>query len=185
MAERTGVRTNLRTYWEAKVRKDPAKVFLYYDDEVVSYGEFDQSVNQSANALLDLGTKKGDRVCLLLPNIPDFLYCWFGLNKIGAVSVPVNINFKANEAQYIVNHCEASGLIVSEEHLEVALRIQKDCPCLKWISCVGAEANPLPQGVCSFKHLCSNMPNGLREFDLKGRSCRNRNCSRSVNDDFN
>lgn len=168
MAEGTGVRTNLRTYWEAKVRKDSSKVFLYYDHEAVSYGEFDQRVNQSANALLDLGIKKGDRVCLLLPNIPDFLYCWFGLNKIGAVSVPVNINFKANETQYVVNHCEASGLIVSEEHLEVALRIQKDCPRLKWISCVGAEANLLPQGVSSFKHLCGNMPNGLREFDLTG-----------------
>jgi len=168
MAEGTGVRTNLRTYWEDKVRKDPSKVFLYYDDEVVNYGGFDLRINQAANALLDLGIKKGDRVCLILPNIPDFLYCWFGLNKIGGVSVPVNINFKANEAQYVVNHCEAVGLIVSQEHLEVALRIQKDCPRLKWISCVGAEANQLPQGVSSFKKLCGNMHAGLREFDLKG-----------------
>jgi len=143
MGDPTADGNNLRTYWEGKVRKNPSKVFLYHDDEVISYEEFDQRVNHAANALLDLGTKKGDRVCLILPNTPDFLYCWFGLNKIGGVSAPVNINFKANEAQYILNHCEAVGLVTSKQHLEVALRIQKDCPHLKWISCVGAEANQL------------------------------------------
>ena len=168
MAERVADRINLRTYWERKVQKNPSKVFLYYDDEVISYSEFDARVNQAANALLDLGTKKGDRVCLILPNTPDFLYCWFGLNKIGGVSVPVNIHFKANEAQYVVNHCEAVGLIASKEHLDVALRMQKDCPHLKWISCVGAEANQLPQGISAFKNLCGKMPTGLKEFDLKG-----------------
>ena len=168
MAHGTVDRTDVRTYWEGKVQKNPSKPFLYFNEEAISYGEFDIRINQAANAFLDFGIKKGDRVCLILPNIPDFLYCWFALNKIGAVSVPINIHFKASEAQYVVNHCEAVGLIASREHLEVALRIKKDCPHLKWISCVDVEVSRLPQGVTAFMNLCGTMPTALREFDVHG-----------------
>ncbi len=162
------VENNVRAYWEGKVHKSPTKIFLYYEDEMISYGEFDQRVNQAANVFLDLGISKGDRVCLIVPNIPDFLHCWFGLNKIGAVSVPVNLHFKASEAQYVVNHCEAVGLVVSRENLETALRIKGDCPHLKWISCVDVEVSQLPQGVSAFKNLYRNMPTSLQGFDVKG-----------------
>ena len=127
---------NLRTFWETKARKNPEKTFLYYKDEKVSYNEFDARVNQVANGFLETGVKRGDKVCLMLPNIPQFLYSWFGLCKIAAVMVPVNTHFKANEAQYVVNHSEAVGLVVYKDYLQIALEIRKDCPHLKWIACV-------------------------------------------------
>lgn len=157
---------NLRIYWEAKVQKNPTKIFLYYDDEAIGYGEFDRKVNQTANGLLELGLKKGDRVCLWLPNIPDFLYCWLGLCKIGGVVVPINTSFTTSEARYVVDHCEATGLVASEEHLGLALQVQKDCPRLKWVSGVGAEQNQLPREIVSFKGLFESMPTKLRGLDL-------------------
>ncbi|MFC1952307.1 AMP-binding protein [Chloroflexota bacterium] len=150
---------NLRTFWETKAWKNPEKTFVYYEDERVSYSEFDTRVNQIANLFLEIGVKKGDRVCLMLPSIPQFLYSWFGLCKIAAVMVPVNTHFKTNEAQYVVNHSEAVGLVVYRDYIQTALEIRKNCPHLKWIACV--DGGELPKEVISYGELSSSMPKEL------------------------
>ena len=160
---------NLRAYWEDKVQRNPSKVFLYHDDEKIPYSELDRRINQAANGLIELGIRKGDRICLMLPNIPEFLYCWFGLSKVGGVLVPINTNFKANEAQYVANHSEATGLVVSPEHLQLALQIQGHCPHLEWIACVGLDENQLPRQVIPFQRLFSSMPTELKGVDLNER----------------
>ena len=58
---------------------------LFFGDERVTFGEFDLHINRLANGFLKLGVRRSDKVCLLLSNRPEFLYAWFGLNKIGAV----------------------------------------------------------------------------------------------------
>lgn len=156
---------DLRTFWESKVQKNPDKVFLHYEGEEISYSEFDSRINQAANAFVEMGIGKEDRVCLMLPNIPEFLYSWFGLCKIGAVMVPVNTAFKVNETQYIVNHSEATGLIVSEDYLPIAFEIQRDCPYLKWIACTGA--GEVPKGAIPYDQLFASMPKDLKGFHLK------------------
>src|SRR4030042_732151 len=103
---------NLRDFIESRVERNPSKPFLYFEEEVTSYEAFDQKINQAANGLLGMGVKKGDRVCLMLSNRPEFLYGWFGLAKIGAVMVPINTNFKESEAGYIAHHSEEVGLVV-------------------------------------------------------------------------
>ncbi len=155
---------NLRTFWETRVNNNPDKTFLYYQDEKVSYAEFDAGVNRAANGLIESGVKKGDRVCLMLPNIPQFLYSWFGLSKMGGVMVPVNTQFKATEAQYVVNHSEAVGLIVHRDYLPVALDIRKDCPHLKWIACV--DGDELPQGIIPYDQIFTTMPKKLKRIRL-------------------
>lgn len=155
---------DMRKFWETKVERNPDKVFLYYGDEEVTYSEVETKVNQVANGLVEIGVKKGDRISFMLRNVPEFLYSWFGLAKIGGVMVPVNTAFKANEAQYVVNHCEASGLIASQDTLQVALEIQKDCPNLKWIACV--DEDKLPEGVMPYSQLSRGMPKELKDFDV-------------------
>jgi acyl-CoA synthetase (AMP-forming)/AMP-acid ligase II len=103
---------NLRDFIESRVEKNPSKPFLYFEEEVTSYEDFNQKINQAANGFLGMGVKKGDRVCLMLSNRPEFLYGWFGLAKIGAVMVPINTNFKESEAGYIAHHSEAVGMVV-------------------------------------------------------------------------
>ena len=55
-----------------------------------SYLQFDQMVNRTANALLELGVRKGDKVNLHLTNCPGFMFLWFATAKIGAVMMPTN-----------------------------------------------------------------------------------------------
>jgi len=131
---------NIRDFLESKVIHQPDKVYLYYEDQEWTYPQFDKRVNQAANAFLELGIHKGDRVCLWLPNCPEFLFAWLGLNKIGGIMVPINTAFKVTEAQYIVDHCEAKGIIISPESLEMALSIKEKSQTLSWIAVIGKEA---------------------------------------------
>jgi crotonobetaine/carnitine-CoA ligase len=96
---------------KADLHKD--KIFLFYDDQQITYRQLNERANIAANAFLDLGLKKGDKVAVVLENCPEFLYIWFGLAKIGAWIVPVNIGLRGGSLAYIISHCDAETLVVS------------------------------------------------------------------------
>jgi crotonobetaine/carnitine-CoA ligase len=72
------------------------RVFLFFEDQKITWRQIDSTSNQFASGLRDLGIQKGDKVVLMMQNHPDFLYSWFGINKLGAVEVPVNVAFKGD-----------------------------------------------------------------------------------------
>ena len=127
---------NVREFLELRVSNNPDKVYLYWEDKYWTYETFNQRVNQAANAFLELGIRKGDRVCLMLSNTPEFLFTWLGLNKIGGVMVPINTAFKTPETLYIVEHCETKGIIVNSETLGIALSVKENSSSLEWIAVV-------------------------------------------------
>src|SRR6478672_935903 len=67
----------------------------------------------------------------MLPNRPEFLYAWLGLNKIGASMVPINTAFRSREAQYVVDHSEARCLLADGRYLETLRPILGECPRLE------------------------------------------------------
>src|SRR5438132_8576189 len=87
-------RMNVRQLLESRVRQHPDKAFLIFEDQVISYADFDTTVNRVACGFLRLGIGAGDRVCVMLANCPEFLYAWFGPMKIGAILVPINSAFR-------------------------------------------------------------------------------------------
>lgn len=156
---------DIRRFLETRVERHLDKPFLFFEDEVYSYQAFDRRINKFANALLELGIRKGDRVCLYLPNIPDFLFSWFALSKIGAVMVPLNVAFKNEEAGYIINHCEAAGVIIDADHQKMAGAFRADCRRLKWV--LGTGSNILEKGVIPFSDILADMGEELKGFDIK------------------
>ena len=72
-----------------RAKKNGNKIFLFFKNQKISYEEIRNYANQCANAFTELGVAKGDKVSIMLPNCPEFLYAWFGLAKCGAVEVPV------------------------------------------------------------------------------------------------
>ena len=98
----------------------PGKVFLEIAGQKITYGEFLARVKRTAGMFLELGIRRGDRVCLLLPNVPEFHYCWFGLSLIGAISVPVNVAYKRDEAAYIFENAGAAAIVAHRSLQEVA-----------------------------------------------------------------
>ncbi len=86
--------------------------------EHVTYGELAENVNRVGNALRDqLQVRIEERVLLLLRDGPEFVYCFFGALKIGAVPVPVNTLWRAPDYEYVLNDSRARVLIVDESLL--------------------------------------------------------------------
>jgi long-chain acyl-CoA synthetase len=83
--------------------------------ETLSYLQFNSRVNSIANALVAMGIRKGDRVAIYLPNIPQFLISVLAIMKTGAVYVPFNIMNKRQEIEYVANNCGARILIAATE----------------------------------------------------------------------
>jgi long-chain acyl-CoA synthetase len=127
----------------------------------LSYRELEALVNALANALLDLGIQKGDRVCLLMTNRPEFIVSWFALAHVGAIISPMNPSFKEREVAYQLSNCEAAAVIVQHELLSLVERVRAQTPALKHVIVVGAEQLPLPSYMHSFKQMvyaCASTP---------------------------
>lgn len=92
----------------------PNKIALICEGKSFTYQELDQITNRLANALQGLGIKRGDRVALLLPNIPEFVIAYLGILKIGAIAVSLNVMLKKNEVKFILNDCSAKVLVTTE-----------------------------------------------------------------------
>ncbi len=78
----------------------------------------------------------------MLPNSPEFLYTWMGLNKIGAVEVPINIGFTEVEVKYILQHSEASGIVIHQDYYPILDRIRREeIPKLRNVIFYGDETH--------------------------------------------
>jgi crotonobetaine/carnitine-CoA ligase len=134
---------NIRELLEEQAQKYPDKVFLYFDEEKITYQDFNIAINRVANAFRKMGINKGDMIAIMLPNSPEFLYTWFGLNKIGAVEVPINVGLKETEVQYILQHSGASCLVIDQEYWPILSLIKrKELPNLSNIIFHGDESPP-------------------------------------------
>jgi len=116
---------------ESRARTYKEKTYLYFDELEVSYEQMDNISNSIANSLLSMGIAKGDKVALLLPNCPEFIYCFFGIMKIGAVLVPINSLLKADEIKYILDNSDARALFTVSKFADAIGTIRRDCPKLE------------------------------------------------------
>lgn len=155
---------DLRALIEKQSSKSPDKVFLYFGEQEVTYREFNETINRAANVFLDLGIKKGDRVCFFLPNCPEFLYAWFGLAKIGAVLVPINTNYRTEETKYIVNHSEANSILVHSSLREVVDHIRPETPLLENFLLLGEDIKN--SDYVSFEEVLKNASTDLVPIDI-------------------
>ena len=111
---------SLGEFLELAAGLNPDKVFVEIAGQQISYRQFQERVWQTAARFQSLSVGSGDRVCLFLPNCPEFLYCWFGLSLIGAITVPINTAYKRDETAYILNNAEACALVTHTTLLPVA-----------------------------------------------------------------
>ena len=102
------------------IQRDSNKTFLEISGQPITYRHFDEAIKRTAGMFQAAGIRHGDRVCLFLPNCPEFMYCWFGLSLIGAISVPINTAYKRDEAAFILNNAGASALVTHTSLLDVA-----------------------------------------------------------------
>ena len=99
---------------------NPSKTFVEIGGKSYSYGDIRDGVLRTASVFRELGVQHGDRVCLFMPNCIEYLYCWFGLSELGAISVPINTAYRRDETAYILNNAEAVALVTDPSLADVA-----------------------------------------------------------------
>ncbi len=99
---------------------DPNKTFVEIGGVSYSYGEIREGVLRTAAMFREMGVKHGDRVGLFMPNAIEYLYCWFGLSVLGAISVPINTAYRRDETAYILNNAEAVAIVTDPSLSDVA-----------------------------------------------------------------
>ena len=116
------------------------KVALECGEEVVTYQDLLERTNRVGNILRRLGVDREHRVLLALVDSPEFLYCFLGAIKIGAIAVPVNPWLRAHEYEYLLNDTGARVALISEDSLPEIEKLTHDrLSHLKEIVLVGSS----------------------------------------------
>lgn len=84
----------------------------------ITWKQFDDRVNKLANALIDRGIKKGDRVLHWMRNSINWLEAYFGIIRTGAWAVPISFRFNAADMRYCADIAEAKAMILGGEFVE-------------------------------------------------------------------
>ncbi len=93
------------------VRRFPDHTALLFYGTKITYADLDLLVNRFANALAGLGVKKGDRVALMLPNIPQMVIAYYGALRLGAIAVATNPLYKEHELEVQLKDSGAETLV--------------------------------------------------------------------------
>ncbi|TCC32243.1 long-chain-fatty-acid--CoA ligase [Kribbella sindirgiensis] len=111
---------NLATMLYESARSHPDKAAVINGKHALTYAQVDAAADRFAAGLHSHGIEPGDSVGLQLPNLPQFVIAYFGALKAGAVVVPMNVLYKADEVAYILRDAEARMLITWAGVLEQA-----------------------------------------------------------------
>lgn len=101
------------------------KVALVYGERRITYGELNRRVNALANAFLEMGVRRGDRVAALLMNGNEILECTFACAKLGAIFVPINFRLSEDEVEYILRDSVPRVFVFHEPLRDMAGEVRR------------------------------------------------------------
>jgi long-chain acyl-CoA synthetase len=102
---------NLATLLDQSARRAPDHVALRLGELAVTYGQLDDQTKRFAALLKARGIQPGDRVAIMLPNVPHFPIAYYGALRAGAVVVPMNVLLKGREIAYYLQDSGAKVLV--------------------------------------------------------------------------
>ncbi|MDD4163889.1 MAG: class I adenylate-forming enzyme family protein [Eubacteriales bacterium] len=105
----------------------------------MTWKEFDTKANRFANLLLTRGIQKGDKVAILLMNCLEWLPIYFGILKTGAIAVPMNYRYTADEIKYCLDLAEVKTLIFGPEFTERIEQVLSQLGNIKSFFFVGSD----------------------------------------------
>ena len=111
---------NLATMLTASAERHPDRPALKLDDAVVTYALLDELSARVAGLLRERGVEPSDRVGIMLPNVPYFAVCYYGVLRAGAVVVPMNVLLKGREVAFYLGDPQAKLLFAWHQFAEPA-----------------------------------------------------------------
>lgn len=95
----------------------PENTALIYHDQTITYGELHTTVAKYASCLHASGIRAGDVVAVSCYNIPEFIYSYLAITRLGAIVVPLNLTLTLDELTYILHDSGAKALFIHEKIL--------------------------------------------------------------------
>jgi crotonobetaine/carnitine-CoA ligase len=127
-----------------QAERHPDAALLEFGNLSQSYGQFDASANRLAALLRRLGVSKGDRVALMMPNSPEFLWSWFAAAKLGAIYVPINTDYLGDILRYQLAKAEVSHIVIDAGFLGRLADVASGVPTLRHVVLRGEADTALP-----------------------------------------
>ncbi len=135
----------------------------------LTWKEFDVKANRFANLLFTRGVKRGDKVAILMMNCLEWLPIYFGILKTGAIVVPMNYRYSADEIKYCLDLADVRMLVFGPEFIERIDSIQNEIPEVDDLFFVGKKdmTPTYADNYAEMTYYCSSMvpPVELRDED--------------------
>jgi len=127
---------NFATDVIGKWARDPSKLAMLWvgqdgEERRITFAQFAERFSRSANAFAELGIKKGDRVLVMLPRIPEWWESVLGLMKIGAIPIPCTTLLTPKDIQFRAGVAEAAALITDAEGSHKFDQVRGECPSIR------------------------------------------------------
>jgi long-chain acyl-CoA synthetase len=127
-----------------------AKPALFFADQPISFAGLDRWIERIANGLAFRGVASGDRIAVLLPNIPEFVIAYYAVLRCGGIVVPINVLYKPEEIAYILRDSEAKAFIVDTAFLDAGIAGAANAPAVTRLIVVGGKT---PDGTIPWESL--------------------------------
>ena len=121
----------------------------------MSWGDFEKKACRFANLLLTRGVKKGDKVAILLMNCLEWLPIYFGILKTGALVVPLNYRYTAEEIRYCLDLADVDALVFGPEFTGRVEEILHKIPRVKNCFYVGEDCPSFADSYDTLIEYCS------------------------------
>ncbi len=130
----------------------------------ITFREFAARSNQVGAALRTLGIRKGDRILMLLPRLPEWWEAVLGIMKVGAVSMPGTTLLTPKDVAYRIQSAEAKAVITDEDGAGKVEQVADECPSLQLKILLGGER----EGWVSYTRAVASASSTLKRESTRG-----------------
>lgn len=129
----------------ARVARHPDKEVVTDGKARLTYRALEDAILRVADCLAQAGIKPGDVVAVQLPNWIEFIPVYFAIERVGAIGVPISIEFRAREVGYVLSTTHCRGIITCRDykgfdHLDMVTQLRNDLPNLDFIGVLRGAA---------------------------------------------
>ncbi|HEY8497907.1 MAG TPA: long-chain fatty acid--CoA ligase [Limnochordales bacterium] len=135
---------NLAAWLEQAARRDPRRTATVYFGARLSYGQLLQQVQAFAGGLAALGVRRGDRVAIILPNVPQAVIAYYAVLWLGGVAVMTNPLYTPRELRHQLSDAEVQVAVVLEDVAPRLAQVAADVGLRHVVLTSAAEYLPLP-----------------------------------------
>ncbi len=148
---------------ETKAKERPDKPAVIFKDRVITFGQLRDNSSRLGDSLSQLGIRRGDKIAIFLPNIPEYIFSFLGIFLLRGVCIPLDFMLTEEELVNFIHHSECKVLIAQEKKGVDLKNIKDKCPSLKRIVIFGENKYPgAREGFSPWEELFQKKPHFAR-----------------------